>query len=193
MQKMHQEHSLLLRSVLPSITPVNFSAMVTGVKLDLHGVKTYRHDFQCETLFDTVRAAGWQSTGVGFEGYTGSELLARYADIDGTTERGSDANIVKKVIDIARQHQPHFIIAQLGLVDDIFHKYGPSSPEVVPMIKDTDKNLQRLVEFLVPLGYAVIILADHGQHDIIDDPTTHMKGGHGSDSDIDCLVPLTWK
>jgi predicted AlkP superfamily pyrophosphatase or phosphodiesterase len=96
------------------------------------------------------------------------------------------------VISITQQHQPEFIIAQLGKVDDIFHQYGPSSPEVVPMLQETDANLKQLVDFLLPLGYGVIILADHGQHDIVDDPTTHMKGGHGSDSDSDCQVPLTW-
>ena len=73
---------------MPSITPVNFSAMVTGTDLDGHGVRSYDHDFACETLFDVVRAAGGQSAAVGFEGYTGSKLLARFSDIDGTTERG---------------------------------------------------------------------------------------------------------
>ncbi|MDF1515932.1 MAG: alkaline phosphatase family protein [Anaerolineae bacterium] len=193
LQELHGAHSLILRSVLPSITPVNFSTMVTGTTLEGHGVKTYRHDFLCETLFDTVRAAGGKSAGIGFEGYTGGELLARFSDIDGTTERGEDSNIVEKVRLIAERDKPRFLIAQLGRVDDIFHKYGPSSPQVVPMVRDLDKNLKNLVEFLVPLGYAVLILADHGQHDIIDDPNTHMKGGHGSDSDTDCQVPLTWK
>ena len=60
------------------------------------------------------------------------------------------------------------------------------------MLRDTDQNLKQLVEVLGSLGLCVIILADHGQHDIVDDPTTHLKGGHGSDSDTDCQVPLTW-
>ena len=80
--------SIVLRSVMPSITPVNFSAMVTGTDLGGHGVRSYDHDFACETLFDVVRAAGGQSAAVGFEGYTGSKLLTRFSDIDGTTELG---------------------------------------------------------------------------------------------------------
>ncbi len=192
LRELHKQRSLILRSVLPSITPVNFSAMVTGVGLEVHGVKTYRHDFMCETTFDIIREAGWKSASVGFEGYTGSELLARFSDIDGTTRRGSDAYIVDTVKKIALQYKPQFIVAQLGRVDDVFHQYGPSSPKVIPMLRDTDNNLKQLVNALLPLGYGVIILADHGQHDIIDDPTTHKKGGHGSDSDTDCQVPLTW-
>lgn len=192
LQKLHAESSLILRSVLPSITPVNFSAMVTGTDLEGHGVRTYDHNFQCETLFDVVRAARGQSAAVGFEGYTGSKLLARFADIDGTTERGSDDHIVDTVIRITQADQPQFVIAQLGRVDDVFHQFGPSSPEVVPMLRATDARLRRLAAHLKPLGYGVIILADHGQHDIVDDPSTTLRGGHGSDSDQDCQVPCTW-
>ncbi|MCD6285190.1 MAG: alkaline phosphatase family protein [Anaerolineae bacterium] len=189
---LHARHSLILRSVLPSITAVNFSTMVTGTDLEGHGVRTYDHDFQAETLFDVVRAAGKRSAAVGFEGYTGSKLLARYSDIDGTTVPGTDDKIADTVIRIAEAQRPEYLIAQLGRVDDVFHQFGPSSPEVVPMLRATDARLQRLVEHLKPLGYGVIILADHGQHDIVNDPTTTLKGGHGSDSDQDCQVPCTW-
>ena len=191
LRSLHARGSVILRSVLPSITPVNFATMVAGTDLEGHGVRTYDHDFACETLFDVVRAAGGQSAASGLEGYTGSKLLARFADIDGTTAPGGDDLTVDKVIEIAEAHAPTFIIAQLGRVDDVFHKYGPSSPEVVPMLRATDARLKRAVEHLAPLGYGVIILADHGQHDI-DDPTTPKKGTHGSDSDADCQVPCTW-
>jgi hypothetical protein len=192
LQTLHRNRSLILQSTMPSITPVNFSTMVTGADLEGHGVRTYDHDFQCETLFDVVRAAGGRSAAVGFEGYTASKLLARYADIDGTTERGSDDNIVESTLRIARTELPTYLIAQLGRVDDVFHQFGPSSPEVVPMLQATDARLSRLVAALKPLGYGVIILADHGQHDIIDDPSTTLKGGHGQDRDEDRLVPCTW-
>lgn len=186
------ERHVTLRSEMPSITPVNFATMVTGTDLEGHGVRTYDHDFQVETLFDVLRAAGKRSAAAGLEGYTGSKLLARYSDIDGTTELGSDDKVADMVIRIAEAQRPAYIIAQLGRVDDVFHQFGPSSPGVVPMLRATDARLQRLVEHLKPLGYGVIILADHGQHDIVDDPTTTLKGSHGSDSDQDCQVPCTW-
>jgi len=192
LKSLHAERSLILRSVMPSITPVNFSAMVTGTDLEGHGVPSKEDDFRCETLFDVVRRAGGQSAAVGLEGYTGSRLLARYADIDGTTAPGGDDLVADKVIEIAQAQAPAFLIAQLGRVDDVFHQYGPSSPEVVPMLRETDARLQRLCEALKDEGYGVIILADHGQHDIVDDPSTSMKGGHGQDRDEDRLVPCTW-
>lgn len=193
LSSLHAMHSLILRSVMPSITPVNFAAMVTGTDLEGHGVHTRDDSFHCQTLFDVVRRAGGQSAAVGFEGYTGSTLLARHADIDGTVEPGSDDLIADKVISLARHESPEFVIAQLGRVDDVFHKYGPSSPEVVPMLRDTDARLRRMVRTLELFGYGTIILADHGQHDIVDDPSTAMRGGHGQDRDEDRLVPCTWR
>ena len=60
------------------------------------------------------------------------------------------------------------------------------------MLRDTDARLKTLIEHLTPLGYGVIILADHGQHDIPDAKEGEKHGGHGTDSDEDCLVPCTW-
>ena len=57
------------------------------------------------------------------------------------------------------------------------------------MLRETDARLRRLVTGLKPLGYAVIILADHGQHDV---PGDGKNGSHGTDSPEDCLVPCTW-
>ena len=192
LKSLHARRSITLRSVLPSITPVNFATMVTGTDLGGHGVRTRKHDFVCETLFDVVRMAGGKSAGIGLDGYTGVELLGRFADIDGNAGDGSDDGVVDTVIEIADQHGPEFLIAQIGRVDDVFHKYGPSSPAVVPMLKATDARLKRLVEHLKPLGYGIIILADHGQHDVPGAEEGELKGTHGTDMQEDCLVPCTW-
>jgi hypothetical protein len=189
LRSLHEQRSLILRSELPSITPVNFGAMVTGVGLEIHGAQTFEHDFTCETLFDTIRQSGGRSAGVGLDGYTGSSLLGRYADIWGNAGRGDDSDVENKTIEIAQNECPVFIIAQLGVVDDVFHEHGPSSPAVVPMLQDLDARLQRMVDQLKALDYGIIILSDHGQHDV-DEP--RLKGTHGTGSDVDCLVPCTW-
>jgi hypothetical protein len=83
---------LTLRSVMPSITPVNFATMVTGTDLAGHGVGTLRDAFACETLFDVVRKAGGRSAGIGLHGWSGCELLGRFADIRGDAGDGTDDN-----------------------------------------------------------------------------------------------------
>jgi predicted AlkP superfamily pyrophosphatase or phosphodiesterase len=192
LKSLHARRSIILRSVLPSITPVNFATMVTGTDLTGHRVRTFRHDFACETLFDVVRRAGGRSAGVGLNGYTGAELLARFADIDGNAGNGSDDAVVDRAIEIVEQAAPEFVIVQLGRVDDVFHRYGPSCPAVVPMLRETDARLETLIDHLKPLGYGVIILADHGQHDVPDASEGEHRGSHGTDRPEDRLVPCTW-
>ena len=189
---LHARHSLALRSVMPSITPVNFAAMVTGTDRQGHGVGSFNDNFACETLFEVVRRAGGQSAGIGIKGYTGCQLLARCSDIGGCVEQHADAAVADKVIATAQTSRPRFLIAQLGVVDDVFHAYGPSSPEVVPMLRETDAILRRLSVALTALGYIMLVLSDHGQHDIPNPTPGGKHGGHGSDSDQDCIVPCTW-
>jgi predicted AlkP superfamily pyrophosphatase or phosphodiesterase len=191
LKALHAEHSLTLSSVMPSITPVNFATMVTGTDGTGHGVGSFQDDFACQTLFDVVREAGGKSAGIGLAGYTGSELLGRSADIWGKVEGGTDDDIAATILDIADGPKPEFLIAQLGRVDDVFHQHGPSSPSVVPMLRDTDLRLMRLVSHLAGLGYGILVLADHGHHDV-DEPSLGLKGTHGTDSPEDCLVPFTW-
>jgi predicted AlkP superfamily pyrophosphatase or phosphodiesterase len=189
---LHDRNSIIIRSVMPSITPVNFATMVTGTDLSGHGIQAFNDSFACDTLFDVVRRGMGKSAAVGLEGFTGCELLGRFADIRGNAGNGSDEAVAAKIVEISEREAPMFLIAQLGRVDDIFHQYGPSSPEVVPMLKDTDARLKGLAEHLKGYGYAVIILADHGQHDAEDTSIEGLKGTHGTDSDEDCLVPCTW-
>lgn len=192
LSSLHARNSLTLRSIMPSKTPMNFATIVTGTDLAGHGIHSKKHDFACETLFDVIRKANGKSAGVGLNGYTGSELLARYADIGVNAGDGPDDFVVEKVIEIIDRDRPKFIIAQMGNVDKIFHRYGPSSPSVVPMLKGTDARLELMVNHLKPAGYGILILSDHGQHDVIDPPEGEYKGNHGTDSPEDCLVPCTW-
>lgn len=193
LSSLHARNSVTLCSVMPSITPVNFAAMVAGTDLAGHGVNDLKDDFACETLFDVIRKAKGKSAGVGLDGYTGSKLLGRFADICGNAGDGADDAVADKVIEIADSNGPEFLIAQLGRIDDVFHHYGPSSPAVIPMLKETDARLMRLVEHLKPLGYGVVILSDHGQHDAMTESSIEgHKGAHGTDRPEDCLVPCTW-
>lgn len=184
-----EDRMVVLRSVMPSITPVNFAAMVTGCDLEGHGVRSKDLDFQCETLFDVLPENDRVGAGCGRKGYTGGELLARFANINGMSELADDAGVEEVTLRIAREFRSDFIISQIGGTDDHFHRFGPRGEGARPKVRETDGRLARMCEELGELGYAIIILADHGQHDTGD--PAH-GGTHGSDSDEDCLVPGTW-
>lgn len=178
-----------LRSVMPSVTPVNFATMISGCDLEGHGIRSKEMDFRCETLFDVLEEMGEQAAGCGRPTYTGGQLLARCAQIDGTAAVSDDAGVEEIVLRIAREETPRFIIAQIGGTDDHFHRFGISSEQVLPKLREMDNRLQQMCGDLGEIGYAVIILADHGQHDSGD---PEKMGTHGTDSDEDCLVPCTW-
>ena len=166
LSSLHTGRSLILRSVMPSITPVNFATMVTGTDQKGHGVETFRSEFNCETLYDCARKARKRSGGIGISGYTGCELLGRFADICGDARQGDDDDVAATALRIASNDTPDFLIVQLGVVDDVFHEFGPSSLSVVPMLQQTDARLKSMVNQLKMLGYGIIILSDHGQHDV---------------------------
>jgi len=178
-----------LRSVMPSITPVNFATMISGTDLEGHGIRAKELDFQCKTLFDLLREVGRASAGFGQPGYTGSDLLARCSDVGATAPLNDDAAVEAVTLRVAEEHRPDFVIVQLGSTDDHFHKFGPSSPLVLPKLREMDQRLERMASDLTAQGYAVSMLSDHGQHDT---GNPDHPGSHGTDSDEDCLVPCTW-
>lgn len=182
---LHDSHSLVLRAVMPTITPVNFATMISGVPREIHGIGSFKDNFACETLFEVLAAQGRRGAGVGRQGWTGGELLARYAQMGRVGPPDDDGPLEGLVLDAATGGAD-FIIAQIGETDKAFHRYGPSSPAVEETVRNMDGVLMRLTTVLRSLGYAVLILSDHGQHD------TETGGSHGSDTDEDALVPLTW-
>ncbi len=182
-----EANHVVLRAVMPTITPVNFATMLTGGDQSVHAIATKKDDLACETLFDTLAEAGRTGAAIGQQDCTMTELVGRYAPIAETLPRFEDDRVSDCVIGAAEAHRPDFIITQLVTTDDVFHKFMPSSSEVVPYLHETDRRLERLVTELRGMDYGIIILADHGQHD-----TETGRGSHGTDADEDSLVPCTW-
>ena len=185
-----EKNFALLRSILPSITPVNFACMITGREVAGHGIRAKENDLQSEDLFTALRQAGKTSAGLGRVGYTGSDLLGRYADFraDGAED---DLELERILLDLATSHQPDFMIMQHGLVDDMSHAKGPYSDEAGQAVAAAGSFLDRSIRQLKQLGYGIIVLADHGQHEYKrEDGST--GGSHGTEFEEDCLVSLAW-
>ena len=92
---------------------------------------------------------------------------------------------------VVAEKKPEFVIVQYGDTDHVFHAHGPFSKEAGEACVRADAWLGKIVPWLRAAGYAVIIAADHGQHEVAkkDGKTA---GTHGSASDLDSLVPLVW-
>jgi len=183
-------HHVVLQAVMPTITPVNFTTMITGADQSGHGIQTKDQDIGCETIFEVLAAHGKQGAAVGQEGCTMGDLIGRWAERCGQIARRApryeDDLVADTLLEVAAEATPEFLITQLVTTDDVFHQFKPSSAQVVPYLQAMDARLNRLVEGLAELDYAIIILSDHGQHD------GDGGGTHGTDCDEDSLVPCTW-
>ncbi len=179
-----------LRSVLPSVTCVNFGCMITGGSQKTTGITTFDSKLACEDLLSVLRAHGMRSGGFGRKDYTGDRLLGRYADLSVPGKAG-DLEVMAGLMEVVEEKNPEFVIVQYGKTDDVFHAHGPFSQEAAEACAEADAWLKTLVPWLRAQGYAIIITADHGQHEITRNNGT-TAGAHGSASDLDCLVPLVW-
>ncbi len=179
-----------LRSVLPSVTCVNFGCMITGGSQKTSGITTFDSKLACEDLCSVLRANGKKSGGFGRKGYTGSRLLGRYADFS-VADKTNDLDLMAGLMEVVEEQKPEFVIVQYGKTDDVFHAHGPFSAEAGEACAEADAWLEKLVPWLRARGYAIIITADHGQHEVARANGT-TSGVHGSASDLDCLVPLVW-
>ncbi|NLF70833.1 MAG: hypothetical protein GX575_17520 [Candidatus Anammoximicrobium sp.] len=179
-----------LRSVLPSVTCVNFGCMITGGSQKTTGITTFDSKIACEDLCSVLRANGKKSGGFGRKDWTGDRLLGRYADFS-VPNRIDDADVLAGLMKVVEDQKPEFVIVQYGETDDVFHRHGPFSKEAAEACARADAWLAEIVPWLRARGYALIITADHGQHEITRANGT-TGGAHGSASDVDCLVPLVW-
>jgi len=179
-----------LRAVLPSVTCVNFGCMITGGSQKTTGIKTFDSKLACEDLCSVLRAHGMKSGGFGRKNWTGDRLLGRYADVS-VPGKNDDLDVMTGLMTVVEEKKPEFIIVQYGETDDVFHAHGPFSEEARKACAEADAWLGKLVPWLRTRSYAVIITADHGQHEIAK-KDGRTGGTHGSASDLDCLVPLVW-
>ena len=112
-------------------------------------------------------------------------------DINSHIAGGVDTDLMAGLMKVVEEEKPQFVIVQYGKTDDVFHAHGPFSQEAGKACAEADAWLGKLVPWLRARGYAIIITADHGQHEFTRKNGT-TGGSHGSASDVDCLVPLVW-
>ena len=115
-------------SVMPSVTPVCFGSMYTGVMPDIHGIKRYEKPvLTTETIFDCFIKAGKKCAIVSTSGDSISMIfLEREMDyfIYDTPEE-----VNEKAMSLIDEDNYDLIVIYNGNYDGRMHKFGPESPE----------------------------------------------------------------
>lgn len=175
-----------LRSVMPSVTPVNFGTMYTGAQPEVHGIRAYvKPVITIDSLFDALIRAGKKpaivSTGMDSMSRIFLERPMDYFIFDTLEEANAKAAalIVEDTYD--------FIAVYNGNYDSIMHKFGPESPEALSELRANSEAFAMFSAMIAEhwqghdalVGFAM----DHGCHEIDGD-----CGAHGLDMPEDLNI-----
>jgi predicted AlkP superfamily pyrophosphatase or phosphodiesterase len=181
------QHLLHVRSVLPPKTPVNFATMVTGAPSDVHRIRDRTEPLTVETLFHVLSEASMKSAAVGRANSTMGILLSRFADYRCIADSNTDEELVQLGAKVIQEKSPEYVIFQILDVDDTGHKAGLEGNEIREAVSAVDRHLGALLPHLAERGYGLIVLADHGAHQVGE------KATHDGSSEDDLVVPLAWR
>ncbi len=116
--------ALQVHSVMPSVTPVCFASMYTGLAPQDHGIMTYKKPvLRVPTLFDAAIAAGKKPIIISTKGDSISEIFKErdMAYIFCDTEDECNAHALEAI----RADEHDLIVVYNGNYDSTMHRYGP--------------------------------------------------------------------
>ena len=161
--------ALPMLSVMPSVTPVCFASMYTGVMPDVHGIKAYRKPVLTQnTIFDEYLKHGKKCAIVSTAGDSISKIfLERDMDyyIYETVEEVND-----KTFELIEKDEYDLLVIYNGDYDGTMHGKGPESEASLATLRRNIATYKAIVEKIdtewknhdVIYGFA----PDHGCHEI---------------------------
>lgn len=173
-------------SVMPSVTPVCFASMYTGVMPDVHGIKRYEKPvLKTHTIFDAFLESGKKPAIVSTSGDSISKIFLE-RDMDYFIYDSLE-DVNKKAMELLEQDSYDLIVIYNGNYDGMMHKYGPEAPVPMDALRQNVDYYTELVEKIkekwkdhdVFYGFC----PDHGCHEIDGE-----CGSHGLDMEEDMNV-----
>jgi len=173
-------------SVMPSVTPVCFASMYTGLLPEEHGIRKYiKPILKVDTLFDFFVRAGKRCAIVSTTDDSVSMIfLEREMDyfIYDTVEE-----ITEKALQLIAEDSYDLIVVYHGNYDSTMHKYGTQSTQAISALEANISDYRLLVDAVHKhwKSHDVIygFLPDHGCHDI-----DAGCGSHGLDMEEDMNI-----
>ncbi len=175
-----------LRSVMPSVTPVNFATMYTGLQPEVHGIQRYEKPvLTVETIFDVMISAGKKCAIVSHGNASmGKIFLERDMDYY-HYESVCIANA--RAAELILQDEHDFIAVYNGNYDAQMHKNAPEGAFALAELRCNSEAYMMFDELIrrnwqkhnVFMGFAM----DHGCHEIDGD-----CGSHGLDMPEDLNI-----
>lgn len=175
-----------LQSVMPSVTPVCFASMYSGILPEKHGIQSYTKPvLQCELLFDCALAAGKKVAIVSTaEDSISMIFLEREMDYFIYDDH---YKVNEKALELMKEDKHDIIVVYNGNYDSTMHGHGPEAPESIEALKENVATYKRFAEAVKEdwKGHDVIygFMPDHGCHE-----TRSGRGSHGHEVEEDMNI-----
>ncbi|MBQ0070534.1 MAG: alkaline phosphatase family protein, partial [Spirochaetales bacterium] len=185
------DKNLSMRSVMPSVTPVCFASMYTGLQPKDHGIEAYvKPVLKCRTVFDELIENGRRVSIVSTEGDSISKIfLERKLDyfIYSTKEECN-----RKALKLIEEDQHDLIVLYNGDYDYYMHRFTPLGRRSIRALKENIETFLQIEEKIkeASKGHrtALAFAPDHGCHFALFPP-----GNHGKDQPSDMHIRHFWK
>ncbi len=161
--------ALPVLSVMPSVTPVCFASMYSGLNPSEHGIQSYTKPvLKCETLFDSALKGGKKPIIISTKGDSISEIFKeREMDYIFCSTPDECNEYALKIIS---QNEHDIVVVYNGNYDAKMHRTGTESVEAINELRKNITDFERLVcaakESWKGKNCMAAFLTDHGCHDI---------------------------
>jgi len=182
---------LQMQSVMPSVTPVCFASIYSGLMPENHGIRSYTKPvLTCDTIFDALIRAG-KKPAICSTGTDSISMIFRERDMDYFIFNTPD-EVNAKAEELIRQNQHDLIVVYNGNYDSTMHKNGPEAALSLDALRHNVEAFRHLTsaagEAWKDLKYTAGFVTDHGCHEI-----DGQCGSHGLDMPEDMNVVHLWK
>ena len=185
----HTQLTIPFQTVMPSVTPVCFGTMYTGVPPEVHGIRKYEKPIiQTDSLFDALARAGKRIALVSTANASMSNIFKnRKMDIYNCPSEGT---IVEKALELIIQDSYDVLCVYTYMFDTQDHKYGPEARETLAALHGQAAIFDYLVSAIrrewTDHDTLISFSPDHGVHAC--PPGSEQLGDHGTDSPLDLNI-----
>lgn len=175
-----------IRSVFPSVTPVCFASMFTGLSPDEHGIRRYeRPILKCDTVFDLLISNGIKVAIIAVKN-SSIDIIFRGRNITYYSEE-YDGEVKQRALELFAEYD--FIVVYQQSYDDALHESGPYSAEAFQALSNHARDFTELGDSFnddwSSYDRCIIFAPDHGAHyDVVKKKGTH---GENIEEDMDLL------
>jgi len=187
----HTQLTLPMHSVMPSVTPVNFGTIYTGMMPSEHGIQKYEKPIlRCDTLFDAMLRAGKKVAIVAVKGCSVASIFLEREGLDYYIN-DTEAEAEQVGLDVINSNKYDYIIVYQGNYDGTMHRNGVEHEASIGALKSNGEVFDKLVTAAKQVWKDKNVLygwvTDHGCHD-----TEAGRGTHGTDMPDDMNVTHFW-